>query len=348
MLEIGAIERLRVRALGAVARGSLATPQALSRAIVGPPRRNDRGDALDAQVHLICWLQERLQPPLTRSDIAGARRAMRRGMAVAGKPRPAGVSCQPLQLAARPCRLYRPAAGAGSLPLVVYYHGGGWVLGDLDSHDGVCGRIAAELPALVLSVDYRLAPEHVCPAAFEDAFAVYRALDAAALGADPGRVAVMGDSAGGNLAAAIAMACRDRGQRPPALQVLCYPGLDLRRRHASHRTCAEGPLLTAADIEFFIGKYGASDLRDPRVSPGADHPLDGLAPAIVTTSGFDPLRDECEDYAGRLGAAGVAVQHLHEPHLPHGYLSLDGLLPAADTAVARLMDAVRAALLPRS
>lgn len=327
--------------LSAVLRAALATPAPLRRLAFGAPPRSDRGDPLDPIAHLLARLDELTQPGLSDPDVRVARDGMARGTALVARRRPADVGVAPLRLGGVPARLYRPAGVATPAPLVVFFHGGGWVLGDLETHDGLCGRIARELGVLVAAVDYRLAPEHPCPAAFEDAFAAFCAArdDDHGQGWDCARVAVAGDSAGGNLSAAVAMACRDAGRPGPAAQLLIYPATDLRRLTASHRTCAKGPMLTAEDIQFFLDCYAAPDLADPRVSPGAAAELAGLPPAVVTSAGFDPLRDEAEDYARRLVAAGVPTEHLHHPDLIHGYASMDAAVPAADAAVAAMLTA---------
>lgn len=337
------VEALRRKLLGLGLRGGLALPDVLRHRFFGPAPRNDRGDLLDGDAHVIARLQELTQPPLGDHDVRRSRAAMRRGAALVARPRPTGMEVQDGQTAGIPTRLYRPAGLPPKPALLVYYHGGGWAIGDLDTHDGLCARLAVELPAVVLSVDYRLAPEHPCPAAIDDALAAFRAAreQAAALGCDPDRVAVGGDSAGGNLSAAVSMACRDAGEPMPSAQLLIYPATDLRRVTASHRTCADNPMLGAADVQFFLDNYAAPDLEDPKVSPGAAADLAGLPPAVVTTCGFDPLRDEGEDYARRLDAAGVQATHLHHPTLMHGYASMDAAMPAADAAVAALIAAFR-------
>ncbi|MEY3012736.1 MAG: hypothetical protein RIT45_1471 [Pseudomonadota bacterium] len=335
------VESLRRALAGRGWRAALALPPALRRRIFGTPPRNDRGEPFDDDAHVLATLSEWIQPPLNDIDVRRSRDGMRRGTALVSRPIPADVQVSERVHAGRPARLYRPAATTDRL--LVYYHGGGWVLGDLDTHDGLCARLAAELPAQVLSIDYRLAPEHPCPAAFEDALAAFRAArDAAAtFGCAPDRVAVGGDSAGGNLAAAVSMACRGASEPMPAAQLLIYPATDLRRLTASHQTCANGPMLTGDDVQFFLDAYAPSDLLDPRVSPGAAASLQGLPPAVVTTCGFDPLRDEGEDYARRLAEAGVPTRHLHHSGLPHGYASMDAALPAADRAVAAAIAAFR-------
>jgi acetyl esterase len=221
-----------------------------------------------------------------------------------------------------PARLYVPAEAAGSESgLTVYYHGGGWVVGDLDTHDSVCRALARSSGARVLSVDYRLAPEHPFPAGVEDALASFRDAVArgAELGVDPRRVALAGDSAGGHLAAVTArMAAGD--PLPPAFQLLIYPATDLVEVSRSRLEFATGFLLTKENMDWYEENFaGAHDRRDPRVSPLLAEDLSGLAPTMVVTAGFDPLRDEGEAYARRLQAAGVPTMLRRHPGYVHGF-----------------------------
>ena len=222
-----------------------------------------------------------------------------------------------------PARLYHPAPGQAH-PLLVLFHGGGFVFGDLETHDPTARRFAAEGEVTVLSVDYRLAPEHPFPAGVDDAeAATHWAVDhAAELGADPGRGVVSGDSAGGNLAAVVALRLRDAGGPPLAGQLLIYPTTDMRAgdRHPSKRELAEGYGLSGHDMDWFGEQYirNAEDLGRPDASPLAADDLSGLPPAFVLTAEFDPLRDEGDAYAARLAEAGVPVEHVRLPGAIHG------------------------------
>lgn len=330
-----------VPVLRTLLRAALALPEPIARLRTGPPPVNDRGVALDAATHRLVWLENRVFGGITKGTPAEARAGMRRSVAiVAAHPR-ARLDVRDTTADGVPVRLYRPPGPPR--PLLVYLHGGGWVQGDLDTHDGLCRRLAAEADRVVLAVDYRLAPEHPFPAGLDDTLTALRWARAHAsdLGATD-RIEVAGDSAGGNLAAAACLVLRDAGEPLPALQVLVYPGLDQTRALPSHRTFARGFLLTAADIDWFQAHY-AMPLRDPRASPLLAESHAGLPPAVVTTAGFDPLRDEGEAYVERLRAAGVPVTHLDEATLVHGYATMDGVLPAADRAVARILAAIRAA-----
>ena len=210
-----------------------------------------------------------------------------------------------------PVRVYTPA-GTGPLPAIVYFHGGGWVIGNLEIVDRPCRALAAAAAAVVVSVDYRLAPEHRYPAAFDDCYAatVWVAEHAAELGVDPATIAVAGDSAGGNLAAAVALAARDRGGPALAAQLLIYPVTDFNFDTDSYRENAEGYLLTRGSMYWFWAHYlGAQELpKDPYACPLRAGSLAGLPPAYVATGEYDPLRDEGEAYAWRLAEAGVAVR----------------------------------------
>lgn len=246
-------------------------------------------------------------------------------------PTPAG----PLRL-----RLYRPPT-AGPAPLVTYFHGGGWVIGDVDTHDGSCRILSRRTGAVVVSVDYRLAPEHRFPAALDDcdAAVAWVAAHATELGGDPRRLGVAGDSAGGNLAAAVTQRARRRGGPAIAAQALVYPAVDFTTVRPSLVANGEGHLLTAAAIAWFAAQYlGDHDPADPEASPLlAD--LAGLPPAVVATAEFDPLRDEGRAYAEALGDADVPVRLLDFPGLVHGFMGLGALSPAS----ARATDEVWAA-----
>jgi acetyl esterase len=248
-----------------------------------------------------------------------------------------------------PIRLYRPTQDA-SLPVLVYYHGGGWVIGDLDTNDSVCRMLSKKASAAVVSVDYRLAPEHRFPAAVEDAYAALEWVshNGERLRVDASRIAVGGGSAGGNLTAAVALMARDRGGPELAYQVMFYPAtnlLDLST--SSHRDFADGYGLTAEHIAFFRDAYlpEAVDRRNPYASPLLAESLEGLPPAIVVTAGFDVLRDEGIAYAERLETAGVPTTHAHYPHMIHGFVTLDRLYAEAedaiDAAAAGLSEAFR-------
>jgi acetyl esterase len=271
--------------------------------------------------------------------VCGPPRPMARAEGVA-IPGPAGTI---------PARLY-VALGAPRppQPLLVYFHGGGWVIGDLETHDGLCRFLAAHSGCRVLSVDYRLAPEDPFPAPIEDAFAAFSwaAENAAELGADPSRIAVGGDSAGGNLSAAVCLLARDAGAAQPAMQLLLYPVTDSVGGHASRDTFAEGFLLTRNDMDWFEGHYipNGCEPGDRRISMMRADDLSGLAPAFVTTAGFDPLRDEGEIYATRMREAGVRVVLRRYPELIHGFANLTAICPSARSAMLEVAGALRMGL----
>jgi acetyl esterase len=247
-----------------------------------------------------------------------------------------------------PARHYRPTT-PGPAPLLVFYHGGGWVIGDLDTHDPLCRLTCRDADVHVLSIDYRLAPEHVAPAAVDDAYAAYKwaAQHAEELGAIPGKVAVGGDSAGGNLAAIVSQLARDEGAPLPVLQWLIYPRTDFSAQTRSLTLFADGFLLTKADIDWFTEQYlGGSgiDASDPRVSPLLAESLAGLPPALIATAGFDPLRDEGDSYAAALSAAGVGVDLRSMGSLTHGFASLFPLGGGSALAATELVSALRAHL----
>ncbi|MEU7486136.1 alpha/beta hydrolase [Streptomyces sp. NPDC042319] len=249
-------------------------------------------------------------------------------------------------------RCYRPSARS-DLPLVLFFHGGGFVLGDLDTQDALARRIARDAEAVVVSVDYRLAPEHPCPAAPDDAFTAYRwALRhaAAELGADPGRIAVCGESAGGNLAAGLCLRARDAGLPLPVLQLLWYPSTDFRDTPSRHEN-AHAPLLNRAALRWLDAQYLPPALRaEPPAwaAPARAASLHGLPAAYVLVAQYDPLRDEGADYARRLRDAGVPVRFDLCPTMPHGFLSLIGSVPSCAAAAADSFAALRQALWPHT
>ena len=243
-------------------------------------------------------------------------------------------------------RLYEPAhAGAGPLPILVYYHGGGWIRGDLDTHDDVCRYLCHHGGCLVASVDYRLAPEHRFPAALDDCDAATRwvAGNAARLGADPARLAVGGDSAGGNIACGVTLRTRERGEPVIAFQLLIYPATDLAGESESKRLYSSGYLLDS--MPFYVASYigPQGDAAAPLASPLCAPDLSGLPPAFVLTAGFDPLRDEGEAYAARLQAAGVRTAHRCHESMIHGFVSITGLIASAEAGLAEAAAALRAA-----
>jgi acetyl esterase len=240
-----------------------------------------------------------------------------------------------------PARIYRPKqlqSVNGLAPGLVFFHGGGWVIGDLDSHDVVCRRLAFDGELIVISVDYRLAPEHKFPAAVEDAITSTQwvADHATDIGIDAARLCVGGDSAGGNLAAVVALAARDGNGPALSGQVLIYPATDFAMKHPSHREPETSILLTHSAITWFSDHYltGAADIHDWRASPARATTLIGLPPAYVLTAGADPLRDEGNDYAERLKAAGVPVTHRTFPGQFHGFFTMGKLLQQANVAAS--------------
>ena len=251
-------------------------------------------------------------------------------------------------------RVYRPAVDSTARPGVVYFHGGGFVICDLDSHDGACRRLANEIDAVVVSVDYRLAPEHRWPAAAEDAFAATQwvAAHAAELGIDTRRLAVAGDSAGGNLSAVVAQMARDRGGPALAFQLMVYPVIDLsatRSEYASQTENARGYFLTLEQMEWYRDQYlGDADGEAPYASPIKAESLAGLPPACVVTAEMDPLRDEGEAYGRALHAAGVPVELHRAAGMFHGFFNMDAVLDGSKEAQQVAYGAMRGVLTPTS
>ncbi len=248
-----------------------------------------------------------------------------------------------------PLRAYRPAGTAAQeiLPALVFFHGGGWVIGDLDTHDVVCRQISNAARCAVFSVEYRLAPEAPFPAAVEDCIAAarYVAAEAHALGVDARRIAVGGDSAGGNLAAVVCLDARDSGGPALCFQLLVYPATDQRSGHPSHARNAEGYLLTRQAMVYFRGHYlpREADWLDWRASPLLASSLAGLPPAYTITAGYDPLVDEGRAYSERLVREGVKAEYREYPDMVHGFLLMGGVLDTANAAVEDCCRALRAA-----
>ncbi|MBI2766832.1 MAG: alpha/beta hydrolase [Chloroflexi bacterium] len=246
-----------------------------------------------------------------------------------------------------PVRIYRPEGATGTLPVLVYYHGGGWVIGNIESHDPACRTLCYNTGCVVISVDYRLAPEHKYPAAADDSYAAVKwvAENAASLGIDPARIAVGGDSAGGNLAAVVCLMARDKGGPPIAFQMLIYPVVDHCYGTESYRVNGNGYLLTELSMRWFWGHYLPSEVHglEPYASPWRAESLAGLPPALVQTAEFDPLRDEGEAYAARLKEAGVPVQTKRYSGLIHGYFGMAATIDAAKVAHQEAASALKTA-----
>lgn len=246
-----------------------------------------------------------------------------------------------------PVRVYTPA-GEGPLPAVVFFHGGGWVIGSIRSHDNACRALANASGCIIASVDYLLAPEAKYPAAAEDCYAATRwvAEHAAELGADPSRIAVAGDSAGGNLAATVALMARDRGGPSLAFQLLIYPVIDHDFGTVSYRDNAEGYGLSTKDMEWFWNQYlpGSAEGKEPYASPIRASSLAGLPPALVITAEYDVLRDEGEAYAEALRQAGVPATTSRYNGMTHGFFSLHYLFTKGRQAMDEAGQALRSAL----
>jgi len=250
-----------------------------------------------------------------------------------------------------PLRLYRPLGTARTdvLPVLVYYHGGGWVIGDLDTHDTLCRELCNLSGCAVIAVDYRMGPEHRFPAAVDDVLAATRWVrkEAGALCLDARRLAVGGDSAGGNLAAVVALAARDAGDPPIAFQLLIYPATDMRRGHPSHTTNGQGYVLTRDTISYFHDHYITDPKHDLdwRASPLLHKNFANLPPALVLTAGYDPLRDEGLDYARALTAAGNRAVYVCFERQIHGFITMGRLLDEANAGVALCAGELRRALM---
>ncbi len=302
---------------------------------------------LHADVRSLLDLLEQMgSPPVETQDVETAR-AERAALA----PPPMHEVAEILDLDAGtvPSRLYHPAPGGAPCGLLIWFHGGGWVIGDLDSHDNVCRSLAVRSGHAVLSVAYRLAPEHPFPAGLGDCIEATRwaYANAADLGADPGRIAVGGDSAGANLATVVCHVA----PAPIVFQLLVYPVVDATRSMPSYVDNGTGYFLTANGMAWFIDHYlsgGLGSPEDPRVSPlfASVEAISQSPPAMVITAGYDPLRDEGVAYADRLAAAGVVTSHVHFPDQVHAFFSLPHLLSDARAAHALAAEALAIALAP--
>jgi len=333
-----------------VVRSLAALPPGVQVRLSGRPPVQMDGDTLapEAQLSLALFERRGVQS-LEEMSIPEARRTRRRLAVIsAGRPEPVGA-VRDLEIEADiplRARHYTPAEDGGTHPLLVFFHGGGFVYGDLDSHDGICRLLCRHAGVQVLAVDYRLAPEHPFPAAVEDARASLRwaFANAGRLEADPARIGVGGDSAGGNLAAVVSqLAVRDGGP-VPALQLLIYPALDSTGSHRSRELFGDDFFPTKAHLDWFEAQYlgvASSHRYDPRTSPLLADDFSGLPPALVVTAAFDPLRDEGEAYAEALRAAGTPAGVRRFPGLIHGFANAAGVSRRCRDAVIEIAGAMR-------
>ncbi|MGH3361289.1 MAG: alpha/beta hydrolase [Nocardioides sp.] len=336
--------RRRVEALGL--RAAMGLPEALQRRLCGGALVRD-GQTLSSDTRIMLLLSKLVREPGAEElPIEQGRDHLKRQQAMAGGRQSVGAVHE-LPVGDLPGRLYVPTGAEPAGPVLLYLHGGGWIYGDLDSHDPTCRFLAERAGVRVLSVGYRLAPEHPFPAAYDDAVDAFRWLvkNAESLGGDPHRLAVGGDSAGACLAATTAIEAAHEGL-PLAFQLLIYPGTDMRGGTPSRELFGEGLVLTTKFIDLARQSYvpDPDQWADPRVSPLlADLPR-GLAPAYVATGGFDPLRDEGEAYARKLADAGVPVELERFSDQIHGFAQILGVGRTSRAATAEIAAKLRAAL----
>ena len=326
----------------------LSLPSPILRAMSGGGVVYKGGRTLDPRFQFFANAAKKYPPMSTLSPpeaVAGSARAL---AAVQGPLEP-GVRTESLSIegpnGAIPARAYRPEMQDSSTPLIVYAHMGGGVIGDLETCHAFCGILARICRTAVISVDYRLAPEHKFPAGLEDVLAAYRWAreNATRFGAAPVPPAIGGDSMGGNFSAIIAQEMARAGEPKPALQLLIYPAVDVASETPSMTTYADAYPLTRATMDWFMGHYMSADAdpADPRLSPDKTASLAGLPPAVIATAGFDPLVDQGEAYAKRLQAAGVPVTYRRYDSLAHGFTAFTGAIPAADAACREIAGLVR-------
>jgi acetyl esterase len=334
---------------GPVARWLLNIKEPLLRRLAGKPLYNDDGALLDTHVRALITLDAMSgRPPQETLPVTEARAQMRSSVLMIEEEPPSLFRVNDDTIAgSTPIRVYTPRSSAEPLPMVTFFHGGGFCLGDLDTHDVACRRLARDADCIVVAVDYRLAPEHRFPAAVDDARSAFRWThdNAEKVGGDPARIGVAGDSAGGNLAAAVCLLARDAQGPAPIFQLLIYPALDFYRRGPSHRLFGTGFLLPSSTIDWYSASYAdRSQWDDMRASPLLAKDVSGVAPAYVVTAGFDPLRDDARAYAARLREAGAFAEHHEEKTLTHGFLNMAGVIPAARLADANIARALHAGL----
>jgi acetyl esterase len=346
---------LRSRVERAVTLAFLRSPPAVLRRIIGPAVRSPEGYELDLQGQALLWLMKlSRQPELHQRGFEGGRAILDRTGRLLDMDDLDDVTASDITVAGaegpRAARVYRPA-GVGDAhhdkaPALVYFHGGGFILGSIESHDGVCRALAKLSGVVVVSVDYRLAPEHRFPAGLEDAIAATRWIlaNGASIGIDPTNVAVGGDSAGGNFTALVCLALRGDAVKP-VFQLLVYPATDLSRSLPSHRIFREGVMLPEKSIQWFRENY-LPDLKletDPRASPYFEKDVANLPPALVVTAGFDPLRDEGKAYADNLQAAGADVEYVCSEGSQHGFAHLAGAVAESARMLTLMADRLRRA-----
>jgi acetyl esterase len=309
------------------------------------------GQRLNNKARVLCWIDNKTAKPVLTTPVKTTRQNMEMiAGQLAGKP-PKLHSIEDMALTAPqgdiPARLYRPN-GSDKLPVLLYYHGGGYIRGSLESHDTLCAKLAKYGDFAVLAVDYRLAPEVKFPGAVEDAVAALKWVqeNGDSLGLDTTRIAVGGDSSGGCLAAAVAQQAKILGMVLPQFQLLLYPTLDAHLSSPSHQLFAKGFFLSHERIQAYRDMYlnSATERDDVRASPLLNPDLVELPPALIITAGFDPLRDEAEQYAKALKEAGVAMGLVRFPGMVHGFMSLTAVLPQAEKALKQAADAVKHAL----
>jgi acetyl esterase len=308
------------------------------------------GRTMDPKAQIVGEFVKSIRVPGYYPPLPELRQQLRTMVTLMDEPAPALPRIEDLSIpgpaGAMGARLYDAAGKQAPLrPVVAYFHGGGWVQGDLETHHGLCARLAQRSGALVVAFDYRLAPEHKFPAAVEDCVAAYRWLRAHAreLGGDPGRVAVAGDSAGGNLSAVVSQSAPRAGEPVPTCQVLIYPAVDFSFDTPSHREMEDGHVIPRDRVLWYTEQYlrGEQDRTDLRAAPLRAPNVAGQPPAMVVTAGFDPLRDEGLAYAERLRAAGVDVVYREYPGQIHAFVSLTKAIPQGLACTMEIGDYLR-------